>query len=231
MQIANAANVLTKLDPEALSTLEKLGIKDEALELLKDPNSKHFVSTLHGALYSARYDSIADLLKNTLWNDSFTEALAQTGHIKFGVFKVAGQECVKLADASGKQIKEKDFVNYRGSVQLTLTDTTHLSDLEELMKFLNKHSSCCPCNIVIKVQNASPLTPECFQLLLKLKDRISEIRLEDVEEIDFKTLAVSEADEYSFIQHLEKFKFLDLKKLTLSDHSKKIGQQRISLVY
>ena len=56
MQIANAANVLTKLDPEALSTLEKLGIKDEALELLKDPNSKHFVSTLHGALYSARYD-------------------------------------------------------------------------------------------------------------------------------------------------------------------------------
>ena len=127
----------------------------------------------------------------------------------------------QLADASGKQIKEKDFVNYRGSVQLTLTDTTHLSDLEELMKFLNKHSSCCPCNIVIKVQNASPLTPECFQLLLKLKDRISEIRLEDVEEIDFKTLAVSEADEYSFIQHLEKFKFLDLKKLTLSDHSKK----------
>ncbi len=214
IRMANATSIMMHLDPDAQSSLEKVGIKDKTFEVLRD-------SSFQAALYLRQFDQIGHLLQSTSWHDSFTEAMAQEGHIKFGVRKVVGQVIMQLANAEGQPVKEKDFQNYRGSVHLVLTDFTLLSEMEELVKVLNTSSSCRPCHVVIKVQNPSSLTPEFFQLLLKLKEQVAEIKVEGVQEINFQTLALSEADEHLFVQHLEKFQFSDLKSLTLSNHPKK----------
>jgi hypothetical protein len=214
IRLANATREIMKLGPGAQILLQELGIKEKIFEALQD---RDFTS----ALDSGNHQKIADLLQSTPWHDSFTEAMAQQGHIKFGLRKVAGQQALMLANGERRPVKEGEFQQYRGVVHLTIVDTNLLSEAEELVRFLDKHQSCRPCTIVIQMKDDLPLTPEFFQLLLKFKALLSEIKIEGVQEINFKTLALSEADEHLFIQHLETFQFPNLKSVILSDHPKK----------
>lgn len=227
--IAIAMNDLFKLDPlNSQSALGKLGIETKTLAVLKDPKLK-------AALDSDDKQKVLELLENTPWKAFFEEALAQKGQITFGVQKIGPQKLLKLINNEGKKIKESDLINYRGQLAVAITDTKSLGALEELEQFLGKHESCCPCKLVIIINKDQQLSPEFLQILMQLKDRIAEIELQGLEEINFNDLGfleeeVEEGDISQvvqaaqhlekFVRHLDSFVMPQLQKVTLSDYVK-----------
>jgi hypothetical protein len=210
----SAMSELSKIDSEVQKTLEKLGMNAQTITALKDPQLKE-------ALDKNEDQKGAELLEQTPWQNNFKEAIAQNGFIKFGIRKFAGQKALMLANEAGKNVKEGDFQKYRGEVQINLSDIKALSDLEDLMQYLDKLSSCAPYCLVICLKEDQPLTQEFIQLLLKLKGRVAEVKIEGTKEINFKELALSVDDEYQLIQYLESIQFPQVKKVILSDHPKK----------
>lgn len=202
-----------QLNPEGENALKNLGLNDKEINAFKDPNLKV-------AFFTNNHDKIAEILAP--WKVLFDEAFAQKGHIKFmGVQKLGGMDILKLANDEGKPVKESDLLKYRGKINISIANTQELNDLKKLVSLLENTPTCRPCSIVINLKEDQPLTPELTQILLKLKDRVAQVEVQGLQEINFKTLALSEEEELTFVQHLDKFLFSQLSNIILSDHEKK----------
>jgi hypothetical protein len=178
---------------------------------------------LTSALITSDNQKLQDLLKSTEWHASLEEALAQQGHIKFGVrrFPGNGGTALQLVDDQGKRLQETALKNYRGKIALTFNDDVQSqTELDELVKFLKANDKCHPCHIEIQIKEDFAFTSELFKLLLELSDHVSEIQLNGLQVLDFKKLNLSADEEYQFVQHLDHFLCPDLKDLILSDHPK-----------
>lgn len=151
------------------------------------------------------------------WKPYFTTALSQKGHVTFATQKLGGSTLLKLCNESNQKVKESVFQTYRGEVKIT---ASALASLQELEAFLNQYPSCCPNKIDITLTSTVPLTQDLFLCLTRLKDRVAEIQLNGLEEINFQAITLSQHDEYQFIQKLSLFHFPDLKKIILSDDPK-----------
>lgn len=213
-EMAAAIVELVKLDAEAQSSLEKLGIKDKTFDALKDPSFK-------ASLESNDHEKVLEFLHSTPWHSGFEEALNQKGYIRFGLRTIVGKQALMLGNEDGKSVKENILQKYRGQIKITNLTTESLNELKELLNFLNKNDSCRPFSILLEVQAGEPLTPEFFDLLMKLKDRVAEVQVQGVQEIDFKKQGLSEDEELQFVRHLDSFHFPKLENIILSDHGKK----------
>lgn len=214
-ELCRKANALTQLTPEGTQALEKCGLSEEVLAILKDAH-------LLASLMTGNHEKILDALSSTPWKNSFEEAvdLAQDGkQINFGVQKLGGSNTIRLDNGKGARFKEKDFQTFRGKVRVTVSDITSLNEMKELVNFLEKNEKCCPNSIVITLMEGQELNAECVQLLLKLK-RVSEIQINGVKEINFKNIGLSESEELGFVQHLGNFSFPQLENIILSDQTK-----------
>ena len=192
------------------SFVKSIGMDDKTWDTLKG-------NLWIEAVSSNDAEAIVKFLQSTPWLASFQKAQK---YIEFGTQKISQDVILKFVDEKGTRIKESGVTTYQGSLRLHILDTSQLGGLEQLLKFLNDHPTCRPYNLDIQLGANQSLTKESIQLLMKLKNCIGEIEVHGLQEIDFKQLALPEAEEYAFIQQLGSFTFPDVTNIVLSDYSK-----------
>jgi hypothetical protein len=199
-------------------SLENIGVSEEAFQLFSG-------NALTVALMSGNTDATLTLLQPLGWDTCYQEALGQKGYINFGVRRT-GVVTVLLSNAQNERVHEKTFINYRGHVKLTLEAETQAENLlNALLTYLKDNPKCRPNKIEIdfvegKGKNCA-LTPKLCKLLMDLSDRVAEIQLNNLKEINFKALNFSAEEERQFVQHLKDYTFNFPVNITLSDQPKK----------
>lgn len=212
-RMTNTISELAKIDSNAQQTLEKLKIDDKLFAALN-----HF--ELKNALFVGNDEKALELLKSTPWHAFFNEAMNQKEYIKFGIRTILKQKGLVLSTENGKPFKEGEFHKYRGQVKINLINTLSIDEIKEFAQFLDKVPGCCPYSLVISIKENESLTPELFELMLKLKNRIDEIKIEGLKELNFRDLAVAEESLSDFVQNLDSFRFPQLEHIVLSDRQK-----------
>jgi len=172
------------------------------------------------ALMLGNDENVRAILAQTIWKDSFDEALAQHGHIVFGAHKLYGSTVLKMVNEESKPVKEATLKNYRGQIKITISSIESLSEIDELLSFLKNNSTCRPNSIVINIKDHKPITGEFILLLDRLKVRVAEVYVNGLHEIDFNALALTREEEDCFVQKLDAYAFPNLKKIVLSDRPK-----------
>lgn len=210
-------NFLKITDENGKKSLEGI-VSEEAFKLFSG-------TALTVALMSGNTDATLTLLQPLGWDTCYKEALGQKGYINFGLRR-QGYVSILLSDEKNGRVQEKDFINYRGHVKLTFeADTQAENLLEELLKYLKTNAKCRPNKIEIDFVEGHgkicPLTPKLCKLLMNLSDQVAEIELNNLKEINFKTLKLSAEEELQFVQYLKNYHFKSAVNITLSDHPKK----------
>lgn len=214
IKIVKDVATLSALDPtRVMEHLKKEGVTEDEYKKLSHLE-------LRSALAINNDVDILKHLETTSWHSSFEKAMAQKGHLKFGVNRRLGGAMISLANEDGTRVKENELKEYRGEVHLTIADLNLLGDIEELIKFLKTNDKCRPCTLVIDLKQGLSLTPPLFKHLLALSEYTAEIRVNDLKEIHLKDLALSPDEENQFIQRLDRFHFPNLEKFTFSEQSK-----------
>jgi len=210
-----SVEALVKLgsEEEIQRVLKEFNIDKSVGEVLKDPRFKI-------ALNVNDPQSMLTLLESSPWRASLAEAIAQKGFISFGIRKVIGHLSWMLANELQERVRDQDMENYRGEIQLTVIEATLPSIVEQLLDFLDKSPSCQPSTVVIQLTQDRSLPPELFQLIMKLSQRVSQIKLEGLEEINLGQITTSEAEREAFLLNLEAFDFPQINKIVLSDDPK-----------
>ncbi len=222
-QLASAIQKFKVQHPQDAQKLleDKTGLLPAAFALLTDTDMK-----FRGALMTHNYSEVSNLLQSIpAWQASFKEALdLQHKYIKFGISRALGANMIKLFVGDGKdesQGSEAALKNYRGKLILSFNDAGQAQNvLKELEATLGRVKDFRPCKIEIKIVDEKAFTAETCKQLLALSKAVSEIEIQGLQTLDFKTLALSEDEELEFVQCLHQFSFPDLKEIVLSTHPK-----------
>lgn len=190
--------------------------------------------------------------KGTPWIEDLIAFTKEEGSIILGSNRFG----LTASNEKNERLQERDLVNYKGAIHITLSSLEKLDVMDKLLEFLNEHATCLPSSLTIlvavrkkdTVDETLTLTPKLVSKLLQLKDRIPNIILPGLKEINFKTLfqstaakdkaaveeekkaeaseketateneLLSDRELEDFIHHLDSFDFPAVQTLTLPDH-------------
>lgn len=233
LKMTHAAIDFVKANSEDKVSLEKLGIHQKEMDVINQPEWKEALTKKDDAKIcdllkpfkkdqktpSSDDPTLSKLPQLSDWYDAFYEASQQKGTFSLRAQKILGQTDLIIKDENQKKLQESALKNYRGQLQAFLGDANSLDVIKKLGALLEANVDFRPHTLVIELSNKS-LNEDLFKQLLILKKYVGEIKINDLEDIDFKKLGTDKNEELEFIQHLNSFHFPLLKHFIFSDHSK-----------
>lgn len=194
LSLYHAIQNLAQFKRDDLTAFNSFGLDAATQEILR--NKDLFV-----AFATGNDQKLLDLLSLTPWKAPFEEALNQKGHfVKLGIRKIPEAIALQLVDEKDRRVNEKDFQNYRGQIQIALFDLSQLNSLDACIEFLNKNSSCTPYSLVIKLPENQTLNQPLIAKLSQLKDRVNEIEILEIKEVNISSLGLVQQETFDFDQ-------------------------------
>lgn len=217
--LSSALSQLKDIESNSQELLTKMGIEPGILPLF---TSNDMIT----AILTKNDDKINELLATSAWQVTFNTALLRSrenSYILIAVQNFMNEKSLRLANNEGQRVRETDFIAYTGEVRLTIDGNQESTDslIDALLAHMDKNELCRPYRIMISCDPAGNLTPEFFQILMRLKDRFGEVRIEGLLNINFHEIGVTQKEELDFVKALDQFQFPNLAQLTLSKHPKK----------
>ncbi len=170
-------------------------------------------NSLSSIFFNGRFNEIVTLLNPTSWGQAYEEASKQS-YVQIIVRKTIGTAFLTF-HKDGKSYRESEAKNYNGQIRF------NLKDLEITKEFLTTNAATCrPYSLEIEFSEEEVLTPELFAQLLELTNRVPDVTLKGISEIDFAAMNISAEDEKNMIENLSKFSFSNLRSITLANHDK-----------
>ena len=131
--------------------------------------------------------------------------------IKFGIQKLGNASLLKF-DEKGIPIPIKKLQAYQGPLEMSgAVEPLHAS--ESLTEFLQNNRLCRPSILVIKMSENQQFTTTFFRCMLQLREKVAKIQITGLQELNFNELAMSKAEQLTFMQHLQSFHFPDIQKI------------------